>query len=104
MELVDSIGLKARRRLFAAFSGYLARIEEHAGERLAIENGALADHLERLGELDQAKFNLLVVLRMGVARHQALGEKNLHGFAQETGAGIVLDQRLPFLCPVAGLL
>src|ERR1035438_6966702 len=40
---------------------------------------------------------------MGVAGHQALGHKDLHRLAQKARAGIVLDQRLPSFCAVAGL-
>ena len=82
----------------------LPRIKKHAGEGFAVQNRALVDHFEHLGELDQAEFDPFVLLRVGVARQQALGHENLHGFAQEAGAGVVLGQQLPLLCPVAGFL
>ena len=74
----------------------LASIEQDAGEGLAVHDRALVDHFEHIGQFDEAEFDLLVFFRVCVAGDQAFGDEDLHGFAEKAGAGVVLDQRLPF--------
>ncbi len=39
---------------------------------------------------------------MGVAGDEAFGQEDLHGFTEEAGAGVVLDEGLPLFGAVAG--
>jgi hypothetical protein len=98
-----SVG-EARSIVLFVFTGLFAGVQKHAGQGFAVEDGALLDHFEDFGELNQTNFNFFIVFRMCAAGHQTFGQIDFHGFAKKAGAGVVLDQRLPLFGALDGFL
>ena len=63
---------------FFSLDSLLSRVEENCGQRLAVHDRALVDHLQDFRELNQAKINVLVLFRMSVSGHKSLGNKDFH--------------------------
>src|SRR5579863_5459181 len=90
--------------LFLALFFQTARIEQDGAQRCAVLNEAFVDHFHDFRQLYEAKIDVFILFRMRIARHETLGQEHFHRFAEETRASVVLDQRLPLLGAVAGLL
>lgn len=78
-------------------------VERDADESFAVVNLVGGDESERLRERCADDLDVLVFLRVGGALLDVAGEIDLHGFAEEAGAGVVLCQRSPAFGAEAGL-
>uniref|UniRef100_E6QM56 Uncharacterized protein n=1 Tax=mine drainage metagenome TaxID=410659 RepID=E6QM56_9ZZZZ len=89
--------------LFFAFEADFACVEQGRDEGFAVDDLVIVDHVEQLGEPDEAEIDLFVFLGVSVASDKAFGEEDVHAFAEETGAWVVVDERTPLAGGVAGL-
>jgi len=76
---------------------------KHYGDKcFAVANLSGIDEAEDFGEWDEINLQALIGLWLGFAGCETFGEKDLHPFAEEAGAGVVAGELCPFFGTESG--